>query len=91
MEGNIPQQEHVTTLEMRRLSQVWFGPGIMYFGKQSSGGGLCDLSDIDKCIMERSSLFFFFPEISGSAVLLQPLLQNMEEFGAETGGLEENF
>ena len=64
----------------------------MYFGKQGSGrgGGLSDLSDIDKCIVERSSLFFF-PEISGSAVLLQPLLQNMEEFGAETGGLEENF
>lgn len=58
MEGNIPQQEHVTTLEMRRLSQVWFGPGIMYFGKQGSDGRLCDLSDIDKCIMERSSLFF---------------------------------
>ena len=65
MEGNIPQQEHVTTLEMRRLSQVWFGPGIMYFGKQSSGGGLCDLSDIDKCIMERSSLFFFSLRFQG--------------------------
>ena len=30
----------------------------MYFGEQGSDAGLCDLSDIDKCIMERSSLFF---------------------------------
>lgn len=34
---------------------------------------------------------FFPPEISGSSVLLQSLLQNMEEFGAETGGLKEKF
>ena len=42
-------------------------------------------------LWREAAFFFFFPEISGSAVLLQPLLQNMEEFGAETGGLEENF
>lgn len=55
------------------------------------GGGDCVTSVTLINVLWREAAFFFFPEISGSAVLLQPLLQNMEEFGAETGGLEENF
>lgn len=34
-----------------------------------------------------SEAAFFSPEVSVSTVLLHPLLQNMEEFGAEIGGL----
>jgi len=48
---------------MRRLSWVWAGPGIMYFGKQGSGrgGGDCVTSATLINVLWREAAFFFFP------------------------------